>query len=460
MCNPMNLVLGAAAGIISLMVMGCGGSGSGLAPGSAAGASVGGTGGGVTGGVPTGGSSLGGAGAGATGVSTAAGASDVGGKTGGAVSTIGTPSSTGAGGNGGTLSTGTGSRGGGSTLATGGTSGTGGTSAQGGASVAVTSSGGAATGGTTTSAGSLGGTSSSGGTTSVGTRSGPVFPPRFVGNIDTHSKVLPDFSKYWDQFTPENAGKWSTVQWSGGQYVFRWDTLDAMYAYTQEHNIIFKEMCFIWGDESAGWLTSKNVGEAAPAWMQAFCDRYPNTRLIDVVNEPTHMTPAFAEGLGGGGQKTFEWVANAFKMAREACPNAVLILNDYNICEYGPDHQKFLDMMAALKRLNAPIDAIGCEAHDAAKVTVSKFKGYLDALASQTGLPIYITEFDVDLADGEQQRKQYADYFTMFWDNPNVKGMTVWGYITGQTWRSNTGIMSSDGTMRPAMSWLMDFLKR
>jgi endo-1,4-beta-xylanase len=40
----------------------------------------------------------------------------------------------------------------------------------------------------------------------------------------------------------------------------------------------------------------------------------------------------------------------------------------------------------------------------------------------------------------------------MFWSSPNVKGVTVWGYIVGLAWRSDTGIMTSDGTMRPAMS--------
>jgi GH35 family endo-1,4-beta-xylanase len=50
--------------------------------------------------------------------------------------------------------------------------------------------------------------------------------------------------------------------------------------------------------------------------------------------------------------------------------------------------------------------------------------------------------------------------FTMFWNDDNVKGITVWGYIEGQTWKANTGLMSSDGKQRPAMMWLMDFLKR
>lgn len=77
-----------------------------------------------------------------------------------------------------------------------------------------------------------------------------------------------------------------------------------------------------------------------------------------------------------------------------------------------------------------------------------------------TGLPVYITQFDIGLADDEKQRAQDADYLTMFWDAPHVKGVTIWGYITGATWRANTGIMNSTGSMRPAMTWLMDFLKR
>jgi endo-1,4-beta-xylanase len=40
-----------------------------------------------------------------------------------------------------------------------------------------------------------------------------------------------------------------------------------------------------------------------------------------------------------------------------------------------------------------------------------------------------------------------------------VNGITLWGYIEGATWKANTGLMSSSGTMRPAMTWLLNFLK-
>ncbi len=50
--------------------------------------------------------------------------------------------------------------------------------------------------------------------------------------------------------------------------------------------------------------------------------------------------------------------------------------------------------------------------------------------------------------------------FTMFWNHPSVRGITLWGYVRGSTWLPNSGLMSSSGQMRPAMSWLMTFLGR
>jgi len=47
------------------------------------------------------------------------------------------------------------------------------------------------------------------------------------------------------------------------------------------------------------------------------------------------------------------------------------------------------------------------------------------------------------------------DLMTVFEENANVKGITLWGYIVGRTWETNSGLMSSNGTMRPAMQWLV-----
>lgn len=52
------------------------------------------------------------------------------------------------------------------------------------------------------------------------------------------------------------------------------------------------------------------------------------------------------------------------------------------------------------------------------------------------------------------------DQFTMFWSHSAIKGVTLWGYVVGATWKPNTGLQKSDGTPRPALSWLMTFLGR
>jgi endo-1,4-beta-xylanase len=268
---------------------------------------------------------------------------------------------------------------------------------------------------------------------------------------------------YWNQVSPENAGKWGSVQ-PASQSSFNWTSLDAMYKYANDHNIIFKQHNFIWGSQQPSWtdnLTTSTGPAAVQNWMRSFCQRYPNTKIIDVVNEPPpHTTPKYANAIGGGTNTTWDWIANAFKWARDACPNAILVLNDYNNDELSGDTQHTIDIVTAIKKLGAPINAVGCQTHGASNLPSSTLKTNIDKIASSTGLPVYITEYDINLADDAKQQQKYQDHFTMFWNDANVKGITIWGYIVGSTWETNSGIMQSNGTMRPAMSWLMNFLGR
>jgi len=104
--------------------------------------------------------------------------------------------------------------------------------------------------------------------------------------------------------------------------------------------------------------------------------------------------------------------------------------------------------------------AIGAQGHDVAKVSAATVKTYTNNIISQTGLPVYITEMDLGIADDTQQATTMKDLVTEFWTNENIKGVTYWGYIVGATWRSNTGLMSSSGTKRAALTWLMSYLGR
>ncbi|HMA96478.1 MAG TPA: endo-1,4-beta-xylanase, partial [Polyangiaceae bacterium] len=156
-------------------------------------------------------------------------------------------------------------------------------------------------------------------------------------------------------------------------------------------------------------------------------------------------------------------IANAFIWAREACPNAILVLNDYNNIEWEKDSAHFVDIVKKIKALNAPIDAVGAQSHDLdhASVTSSTVKTLLNKLHEDTGLPVYITELDLDTSDDAKQLEMYKTFFPMFWEPEWIHGITIWGWIYGQTWSMapNSGLIRN-GSFRPAMTYLMEQLGR
>ena len=311
-----------------------------------------------------------------------------------------------------------------------------------------------------------GGTPASGGSTAIGGATGaggstgtPGTLRKYFGNIDTNGSIRSDFKTMWDKFSPENAGKWGSVQ-GGGQSSFNWSSLDTMYKYTQDNNILFKEHCFCWASQQPSFVNSSNATAAVQAWMQAFCDRYPKTAMIDVFNESLHNSPSYKDAICGTGTTGYDWLINAFKWARAACPNAVLLYNDYNTIEYSSENGNVIKLVNAIKSNGGNIDGVGCQGHDVAKVSASTVQTYTQNIITQTGLPVYITEMDIGIADDNKQLTTMQGIVTPMWSNANVKGITYWGYIVGSTWRANTGLMTSSGTKRPALTWLMSFLGR
>jgi len=310
-----------------------------------------------------------------------------------------------------------------------------------------------------TDGGTAGSDTTSSGTTGSGTTGGEPLP-KFVGNITTGRNVDSNgrtFSTYWDQITPENAGKWGSVQSNAGS-AFNWTALDAIYDYAQSAGIIFKQHTFVWGSQQPGG----NIGESdVKNWMQEFCARYPNTPLIDVVNEPPpHTTPAYANSIGGGTNGDWQWIVNAFNWAHEACPNSLLILNDFNNIEWGDQNQHFIDIVKTIQNAGAPIDAVGAQAHGlSSNVSTETMKNLITKLHNDTGLPVYITEYDINQSDDQAQLGKFQEHLPFFLETEWIHGITIWGWIYGSTWVASSGLIRNDAP-RPAMTWLMQELGR
>jgi endo-1,4-beta-xylanase len=308
--------------------------------------------------------------------------------------------------------------------------------------------------------GGAGGSSATGGAGGATTTSTRSPAKKFVGNTTTEGKgtVGPDFIKYWDQLSAGPEGQWGAVR--TGYLQYDWTELDTIYDFTRKNHIPFHEYAFILGLAEPRFLTTDDEARVAVEdWIRSFCTRYPDTELINVVSAPLHTKPYYSNAIGGAGTSGYDWIVQSLVWARTYCPNSILLVTDYNIIEYAAENQAFIKLVNAIRAAGAPIDAIGAEGTEAAKVPTSTVKAYIDKLAA-IGLPIYITSYGIGQEDDAKQEAVMKEQFPLFWTDDRIRGITFWGYVVGSTWRPGLGLIATDGTPRPAMTWLMSYLGR
>jgi endo-1,4-beta-xylanase len=110
-----------------------------------------------------------------------------------------------------------------------------------------------------------------------------------------------------------------------------------------------------------------------------------------------HEVPDYATDLGGNGTTGWDWVITSFEYARQYCPNAKLLLNDYNIVAFDTSTTKYLEIINLLKARNL-IDGIGIQCHQLEGAGIIPILKNLYRL-SDTGLPVYVSELDLFAAD-------------------------------------------------------------
>lgn len=278
-------------------------------------------------------------------------------------------------------------------------------------------------------------------------------PRKFVGNITTSGAVRSDFAQYWNQITPENEGKWGSVE--GTRDVYNWAPLDRIYAYARANNIPVKAHTFVWGNQAPSWINNLSPAEQAAEieeWIRDYCARYPDTAMIDVVNEstPGHAPAEFARRAFGE-----NWIIKSFQLARQYCPNSILILNDYNVLSWNTN--EFIAMAQPVIRAGV-VDAIGMQAHGLEDRPFSDIQAKFNRIAA-LGLPMYISEYDIAKTDDQTQLRIMQQQFPFFYEHPQVHGITLWGYIYGRTWVTGSGLIHENGVQRPAMVWLRQYLE-
>ncbi|MEA5125846.1 endo-1,4-beta-xylanase [Xanthomonas floridensis] len=291
---------------------------------------------------------------------------------------------------------------------------------------------------------------------------------KFLGSAYS-AQQAPGFAQYWNKLTPENGGKWGTVEAVRDQ--MDWSALDTAYRFAKANGMPFQMHVMVWGNQQPEWIKTLPPAEQRreiEQWFAAVAQRYPDIDLLEVVNEPLNDPPSkadtgggnYLQALGGTGASGWEWVVQSFRLARQHFPHTKLMINDYSITNTSKATQRYLQIVHLLQREHL-VDAIGIQEHafeTMPNVAMSVHRANLDALAA-TGLPLYITEFDLDGPSDAQQLADYQRVFPVFWEHPAVRGITLWGFRSG-LWRDKEAayLVRGDGSERPAMRWLRDYV--
>ena len=168
-----------------------------------------------------------------------------------------------------------------------------------------------------------------------------------------------------------------------------------------------------------------------------------------------------------------DFIAKAFEYAHEADSEAILRYNDYSL-ENPVKRRKLIELIKSLQAQKVPVMAIGSQAHLNVSTSFEEMDQALTEIET-LGLPIHITELDVNSAQGGQRsfgadiannaattqgglvsdadRKladAYSGLFRAFLKHDKqLKVVTFWGPNDANSWRANGKPLLFDGNNQP-----------
>jgi endo-1,4-beta-xylanase len=258
----------------------------------------------------------------------------------------------------------------------------------------------------------------------------------------------------FNQVTAENAMKFSETHPNPGNQAssYNFTGADQVMAFAEQNNQQVHGHTFVWHQQTSGWIQSLPGAEMLTAMRQHIATvggRYANNPRLtswDVVNE------AFEEN--GNRRQSFwmninnatgmDYIAEAFRAARAADPDADLCYNDFNIEGMNAKSNAVFAMVQQFQQQGVPIDCLGIQGHLAIQFSFPGQVAQNLARFAQLGLRIRFTELDVRMQNPRDASKdqQAASYFTQIIQACNNQaacdGVTIWGISDNFSWIPDT----------------------
>ncbi|MEM6458967.1 MAG: endo-1,4-beta-xylanase [Planctomycetota bacterium] len=145
--------------------------------------------------------------------------------------------------------------------------------------------------------------------------------------------------------------------------------------------------------------------------------------------------------------------ADFFKLGQSLAPSAKLFINEHTILSAGGLNTARQDAYAAIIQdlldRDAPLAGIGMQGHMGEDFTPpTRIWKILDRFAD-FGLPIQVTELDINTGDHLTQAEYTRDFFLAALAHPAVQSVTVWGFWAPEIWIPGAEMWRDDWSLKP-----------
>jgi endo-1,4-beta-xylanase len=284
-------------------------------------------------------------------------------------------------------------------------------------------------------------------------------------------------TKHYNVFTTENEMKPVYVNPQKG--VFEFIAPDKFIKFGEDTGSILRGHTLVWHSQAPYWwfrgegengaATSEELVARMTEYINTVVGRYKGKiKYWDVVNEAMSDStgklrglnegsfwPGIVGDLDGDGDE-YDFMEQAFILARAADPDAKLIINDYSLEQDPRKLNGFYDVVKSMLEQGIPIDGVGIQAHiQLGWPSVDNFEAAIEKLATlreiNPDLIIQVTELDVSMFAWDDQSLtkemtpelekdmavRYADLFDMFKRQAakgNLETVIMWGFYDGMSW--------------------------
>jgi len=254
---------------------------------------------------------------------------------------------------------------------------------------------------------------------------------------------------------------------------------DEIVRWCNAHGVAMKGHPLAWNYVDPRWLAQSTPEEAMRLQLERIgrcAARFQGSiNIWDVVNEATaydreelkQRAPKLTEAIAKMGISAY--VRTAFKTAREASPQATLVINDYRV-----------DSAFAEKVVSQLVDETGKPMYDVIGIQSHMHGGYWGAARAwevcerfaKFGKPLHFTETTVvsgpkkgstwaTTPESEQdQAKRVTEFYTVLFSHPAVEAITWWDFTDQGAWQSApAGLVRDDMSPKPAYELLRSLVK-